>query len=186
MPLQIALVAWLILLLVFVRYDSSKDSRPSLVLWVPVLWLFFMGSRTPAQWLGTGSTSAADTFMEGSPLDRAIYFVLIGLAVGTLATRHVNWSRLLARNFALTLFLLLALASVTWSDFPAITFKRWFRDVGMYSMVVLVLSQPCPLDAICTVIRRSSYLLLFLSVVLISTTLRWASCITRGQGPPST
>jgi exopolysaccharide production protein ExoQ len=166
-PPAIALLVWSILLLVLIRYHSRKDSTPSLALWIPVIWMFFISSRSPSQWFGLTPMTAATAFMEGSGLDRGIFLALMGLAIGALATRQLNWSGLVARNTAVTLFLLFALVSVTWSDFPLITFKRWVRDLGTYLMVVLVLSHPRPLDAISTVIRRSSYLLLFLSIVLI-------------------
>lgn len=64
-------------------------------------------------------------------------------------------------------FLSFALASVVWSDFPFVTFKRWVRDVGNYLVILVVLSDPFPLEAIRTVLRRLSYLLISLSVVLI-------------------
>jgi O-antigen ligase len=105
--------------------------------------------------------------MEGSGLDRGIFTVLIGLAIGALATRQLDWPSLVARNPAVTVFLSFAIVSVTWSDFPFITFKRWFRDLGTYFMILVVLSHPRPHDAIIMVIRRLSYLLVFLSIVLI-------------------
>jgi len=126
-----------------------------------------MASRSPAQWLGLVPTSAATAFEEGSPLDRGFYLVLIGLALWILARRQFNWRDVFARNAALTSFLLFALASVVWSDFPFITFKRWIRDLGGYLMVLVVLSDPRPVDAISLVIRRLSYVLLIFSVVFI-------------------
>jgi O-antigen ligase len=167
MPPGIALLAYSILLLVFVWIDSRRAPKSSLTLWVPVLWLFFMGSRLPSQWLGTGSMQVADAFAEGSPLDRFCFLVLMAVAAGVLATKRINWVGFLARNGAVALFLVFALVSVVWSDFPFITFKRWSRDLGTYVIVALVLSQSSPLDAIATVIRRTSYLLVFLSTVLI-------------------
>jgi O-antigen ligase len=167
MPPGIALLAYSILLVVFVWIDSQKDPKSSLALWIPILWLFFMGSRLPSQWLGTGPMQVADAFAEGSPLDRLYFLVVMALAATALAFRQIHWSGLVARNAGVALFLVFALVSVVWSDFPYITFKRWVRDVGSYLIIVLVLSQSSPLDAIATVIRRTSYLLVFLSTVVI-------------------
>jgi exopolysaccharide production protein ExoQ len=166
-PPAIALLVWSILLVVVIRYDSSKDSRRSPLLWLPVMWMFCMGSRLPSQWLGLTPADMATAFMEGSALDRVIFLVLMGVAAWALAMRQLNWTGLVAHNYAVALFLLFALVSVIWSDFPLIAFKRWGRDLGTYLMVVLVVSHPRPLDAISTVIRRLSYLLVFLSIVLI-------------------
>ena len=63
-------------------------------------------------------------------------------------------------------FLLFALISVVWSDFPFVAFKRWFRDLGDYLVVLVVLSDPRPLDAVRTLLRRLAYLLIPLSILL--------------------
>src|SRR2546425_3284046 len=167
LPPQLALVVWSFLLLLLLRYASPKDGASSSVLWVPVIWIVMAGSRSPAQWLGMVPTSNAIAFEEGSPLDRSVYLILIGLALWILAKRQFSWREAFSRNAVLTLFLLLALASVAWSDFPFITFKRWIRDLGTYLMVLVVLSDPRPVEAISLVLRRLSYVLLIFSVVLI-------------------
>jgi exopolysaccharide production protein ExoQ len=166
MPPAVGLLAWFILLLVLLRYDSA-NATPSPALWVPLIWMSIIGSRSPAQWLGLVPTSAATAFEEGSALDRTVYLLLIALAVAILAARHLDWHELFAHNPALTMFLLFGLASVIWSDFPFITFKRWIRDLGTYLMLLVVLSDPRPVEAISTIIRRLSYVLLILSIVLI-------------------
>jgi O-antigen ligase len=57
--------------------------------------------------------------------------------------------------------------SVFWSDFTFIAFKRWFRDLGSYVVVLVALSDPRPLDAARTLLRRLCYLLIPLSVLLV-------------------
>jgi O-antigen ligase len=57
--------------------------------------------------------------------------------------------------------------SVLWSDFPFVSFKRWFKDLGNYLVILVVLSDPHPLEAVQTLFRRLSYLLIPLSLVLI-------------------
>src|SRR4029077_1554222 len=60
-----------------------------------------------------------------------------------------------------------ALVSVVWSDFPFIAFKRWFRDLGSYFVVLVVLSDPHPLEAVRTLLRRFCFLSIPLSVLLV-------------------
>src|SRR5713101_3356172 len=122
MPPAVGLLVWFIFVLVLLRYDLA-EATPSPALWVPLIWMFIIGSRLPSQWLGQAPTAAGTAFEEGSALDRAVYLLLIALALGILAPRHLNWREVFARNSALTMFLLLGLASVTWSDFPFITFQ---------------------------------------------------------------
>src|SRR5438067_210284 len=86
---------------------------------------------------------------------------------GVLVARRLNWSNVFSRNLALLLFALFALVSITWSDFPFASFRRWLRELGTYLMVLVVLSDARPLDAIETLMRRLSYLLIPLSIVVI-------------------
>jgi O-antigen ligase len=136
-------------------------------MWIPVVWMFIMGSRLPSQWLGGQVGQAADALEDGNPLDRTIFLVLILLAIGVLIFRSLPWAELFARNLALMGFLAFALISVAWSDYPFVAFKRWFRDLGNYLMILVVLSDPLPMQAIRTLLRRLGYLLIPLSIVLI-------------------
>lgn len=173
MPPTLALFLWVILLLALLFCDPAREPGTSLALWVPSIWMFIMGTRLPAQWLagqyasGRDAYSAAETYQEGNPLDRSFFLVLILLSIGILISRSLHWSNLLTRNLTLTAFLFFALVSVCWSDYTLIAFKRWFRDLGNYLVVLVVLSDPRPLLAVRAVLRRLGYLILPLSVILI-------------------
>ena len=164
---SLALQLWLVLLLLLMRFDPARERKPSLALWVPVIWMFIAGSRLPSQWLGGGVSFAANASEEGNSLDRIIYSSLILLSIAILVSRSFQWGAFVQQNRALTAFLLFAMVSVVWSDFPFIAFKRWFRDLGDYVVILVVLSDRKPLDAIRTVLRRLSYLLVPLSILLI-------------------
>lgn len=167
MPPPIALFLWFVLLLALLCFDPARVRGTYATLWVPVIWMFIAASRLPSQWLGalTGQSWIAN-LQDGNPLDRSIDLVLIGLAIAILISRSFEWSSFFTRNFALILLIIYALLSVFWSDFPLVAFKRWFRDFGNYIMVLVVLSDPRPLDAVRTVFRRLGYLLVPLSILL--------------------
>jgi exopolysaccharide production protein ExoQ len=167
MPPTVALFIWLVLLLALLCFDPAKDRNASFVLWVPVIWLCIAASRLPSQWIGYGSLSASQALQEGNSLDRVILSILIAVAIGTLMSRSFQWKPFLSRNLFLTLFLIFALVSVFWSDFPLISLKRWFRDFGNYLIILVILSDHRPLEAVRTVLRRLCYLLIPLSIVLI-------------------
>jgi exopolysaccharide production protein ExoQ len=167
MPPSLALALWIILLWAVLRFDPANDSKISSALWVPVLSMFIVGSRTPSQWLDGQVGMSAQAFEEGNPLDRAISSALILLAIGILVSRSFKWGDFFARNFSLLAFILFALVSVCWSDFPLVALKRWFRDLGNYLVVLVVLSDPRPLEAVRIVLRRLSYSLVPLSILLI-------------------
>jgi len=167
MPPTLALLLWTMSLLVLLWFDPAKVRGTSIALWVPVVWMFILGSRLPSQWLGLTSGVVAQTLQEGNPLDRTIDLLLILLAIGILISRSFNWGSFFTRNLALMAFVAFGLLSVLWSDFPFVAFKRCSRDLGNYLVVLVVLSDSCPLEAIRAVLRRLGYLLIPLSVVLI-------------------
>jgi exopolysaccharide production protein ExoQ len=167
MPPSIALLIWFVFLLALLQFDPAKEPGTSLALWVPLTWIFIVGSRLPSQWFAGQLGGAAGAFEEGNPLDRAVFSILIVLAIVILSSRSFNWGGFFGRNFFLMAFLLFALVSVFWSDFPFVAFKRWFRDLGNFLMVLVVVTDPHPFEALRTVVRRFCYLLIPLAVVLI-------------------
>ena len=167
MPSSVALLLWLILLIGLLCFDPAKDLGTSPALWVPAIWIFIQGSRLPSQWFGVQVGQAGQALEEGNSLDRSVYFILMLLAIGILVSRSFNWSDFFGRNLALVAFLSFALLSVMWSDFPFVAFKRWFRDLGNYLVVLVALSDRQPLEAVRTLLRRLSYLLIPLSILLI-------------------
>jgi exopolysaccharide production protein ExoQ len=167
MPPSLALFLWLILLLTLLRFDPARDPGTSLALWVPVIWMFILGTRLPSQWLGGQVGLEAQAFEAGNLLDASFNSALILLTIGILMSRSFNWGDFFTRNMALTAFLSFALLSVVWSDFSFVAFKRWFRDLGNYLMVLVVLSDPRPIEAVRTVLRRLCYLVIPLSILLI-------------------
>lgn len=167
MPPYLALFLWLVLLIWLLVWDPAKDARTSGAVWVPLIWMFIVGSRLPAQWLGGSVGTAAGALEEGNPIDRTVFFVLIVLALGILVSRSFDWSGFAFHNVALVAYILFALVSVLWSDSPLVSFKRWYRDLGPYLAILVVLSDPHPLEAVRTLLRRLGFLLIPLSILLI-------------------
>ena len=158
----LALFLWLILIVCLFRYDPAKDRRFAKALWVPLIWMILLGSRSASQWLGDTTT-----LEEGNSIDHVVYLTLTVLALAILSARHLNWRNVTAFNSTLALLVLFSLLSVMWADFPTVAFRRWIREAGNYVMVLVVLSEPDPLKAIEAMLRRLSYFLISLSVVFI-------------------
>jgi len=155
------LVTWLL-----VR-DPAKDGKFSISLWIPIVWMVIVGSRLPSQWLNIGSSSMAQSMEEGNTTDASIYVLLMLSAIAVLVSRSFRWDRFCSNNFPLILFLAFALLSVSWSDFPVVTLKRWIRDIGTYLVILVVLTDSNPKEAIRLTLRRFLYILIPLSVVII-------------------
>jgi exopolysaccharide production protein ExoQ len=165
---NIALGLWVVLLIALLWRDPARERGTSIALWLAVISFFILTSRLPSQWLGLVRVGTyAQALEEGNALDRTVYLILIAISAAILLSRSFNWTGFWQRNVALLAFLLFALLSVAWSDFPFIAFKRWFRDLTHYMTLLVVLSDPRPLEAIRTVFRRSCYILISLSVLLV-------------------
>ena len=84
-----------------------------------------------------------------------------------LQKRRVRIGQLAKNNWWIILFFLYEGISFVWSDFPFISFKRWIKASGDFVMVFVLLSDPYPVRAITAAIKRSGYVLIPLSVLLI-------------------
>lgn len=168
MPPLLALAIWALVLIALLRFDAARESKMSAALWMPVLWIFILATRLPSQWLDSGGVGqSAQASEDGNGLDRAVdlAFILFGAAV--LVARSFRWQSFFKRNLALTAYLGFALLSVLWSDYSFVALKRWVRDSGDVLMVLIVLSDPRPADAVRAMYRRLNYLLIPLSVLLV-------------------
>jgi len=164
---SLALFLWFILLVGLLCLDPAKEPSTSVALWVPLIWLFIAASRLPSQWIGGPIGQTANLLEEGNSLDRNIFIGLILLSIGILISRSFRWGDFVAENIALTSFLFFGLLSILWSDFPFVAFKRWFRDLGSYLVILVALSEAHSFEAVASLLRRLCYLLIPLSIVLI-------------------
>ena len=164
MPSSLALLVWFVLLVTLLRIEARLQPAASPALWLPVLWIFIVGSRLPSQWLGGGV--GYGNLDEGNSFDRLVYLLLIFGALMILMRRSFEWGAFVASNKLLSLFLGYSLISVLWSDFPLVAFKRWFRDFGLYLALLVAASDPRVAEGAARVLRRVLFLAVPLSIIL--------------------
>jgi exopolysaccharide production protein ExoQ len=151
-----------------VYFDRDDGVRPSKALWIPVIWLLINGSRGVSTWLhAEPAESLAQQYSEGSPLDAAIYGLLIVAGVMVLNHRARAVKQFLRENLPLIAFLGYCLLSVAWSEYPFTALKRWSKSVGDIVMVMLLITDVYPLYAIKRVFARVAFILLPCSVLFI-------------------
>ena len=168
MPPAVASIACVVGIIGLFWLDREPKVRTSRALWLAVLWLGFASSRSPAQWLGMGNGeySVAEV-MEGNPTDRPLQAAMVMIGLIVLFRRRQQVARLLRENGPIILFIGYCAASILWSDYSDIAFKRWIKVVGDYVMVLIVLSDPEPLAALKRFLARPAYVLIPLSVLFI-------------------
>ncbi len=162
--LFVGFILWL-----FRRY-SKEAGAMSYGLWVPFIWVAINVSRPIGYWFVNGTEAAASETIDlsqGSFIDRNTYLILICAGVFVLLRRRVNWSSFLASGRWLWIFYFYLLLSVLWSDYTFISFKRWFKDAGDLVMILIILSEKDPIEAIRGIFIRCAYLLVPLSVLFI-------------------
>lgn len=148
--------------------DRGGESRVSKALWIPTAWLFLCTSRSVSEWLGVGQpVGQASVYLEGSPVDRAVFMVLEVAALIMLLRRWRRLGPILPRNWPIGLFFLYAAFSVSWSDYPLVAFKHWVKGVGDVMMVLIVLTEPSVTDAVKRLVTRLGFVLLPLSILFI-------------------
>jgi exopolysaccharide production protein ExoQ len=159
-------VVFIIGILFLFALDRDKEARTSKGLWIPVVWLFLAGSRPVSFWLHMRMIgTSADDLLEGSPLDRAVITAIIVLALIVLFTRGQKVVALLRANAPILLFLCYCGASIVWSDFPDVAFKRFVRAIGDFAMIMVVLTDARPSVAVERVLARTGFIVFPLSIL---------------------
>src|ERR1035438_5494767 len=103
-PLVATLLYGLFILWLYVR-DIKQRKAIQPALWIPLLWLFILGSRPITLWLSLGmQLDSSVDYSEGTPADRFAFLCLIIAGLVVLSKRHVDLARLIQCNKCLFLF----------------------------------------------------------------------------------
>lgn len=171
MPSALALILTLVFIAFLFYRDSKEQWIPSPALVIPCIWLFIRGSRSVTEWAGlvfnVGPPPTGEDILDGTPLDRAVLFLLMAAGLTVLFNRGISWAKVFRNNLWLILFFLYCAISTTWSDFPFIAMKRWFKAFGDPIMVLIILTDRDPLKAVDIVLRTTANCLVPLSVLFI-------------------
>lgn len=168
MPAALATIVFALLILALFRLDRDRTTKVSATLWIPIVWVLIGASRMVSQWLGSGPTLVSpDQYLDGSPLDRVIFSGLILSGLLVVLRRGQRSGAFLRSNGPLLALFIYGGVSILWSDFPEVAFKRWIKFLGNFIMVLVVLTDPNPSAAVKSLLARTGFLLIPLSVLLI-------------------
>ena len=157
-----------VIIFLFVRdHRNHPDLSPSL--WIPLFWLFLLGSKSLGSWLNLGAIQdfSLDMYAEGNPIDRYSLLLMFVLAASIVSKRSLGWPSIFRENRIIFLFVLYCVISAAWAEFPFISLKRLIRFSGMLPMSILILSERSSIDATMAVLRRCSYMLVTFSFLFI-------------------
>jgi len=166
MPPEIALLACALFILWALITDFRREVNISFVSCIPLIWLVILGSRPVSRWLDPPQALEVNP-EAGNIIDSLILSVLMLIGAWILVARKLNWAQWWRDNLWICLFFLFCVISVFWSDYPLIAFKRWIRAIGSLAIILVVLSEADPVEAVAALVRRCAYILVPLSVVLV-------------------
>jgi O-antigen ligase len=167
MPPKIALILCIIYIIVFYIIERKKLKERGVSLWISSIWLMMLSSRPVIQWFSPVGDVTVQNYFEGSATDRNIYIALMVIALIIIYKRYLKNQSYLTINNVLFLYLIYCAISILWSDFPLTAIKRYFRGIGTFIIIFLILSENDPITSYKATIRRTSYFLIPLSVICI-------------------
>ena len=148
--------------------DRDNSSRHAKALWLPVIWLWIAGSRPVSSWFNMGGPEGqlAST-LDGSPLDAAVFLVLLVLGLIVLFSRRKKTKAFLSANSTIIVFFVYCLISVAWSPFHGPAFKRWIKAIGDLIMVLVLVTDGDLVANLRRLYSRLGFILLPFSIILI-------------------
>ncbi|MCX6976483.1 MAG: O-antigen ligase family protein [Verrucomicrobia bacterium] len=168
MPPQLALLLGFILVYAAFRSDRSRNYPHTQDLFFPTLWYLVVTTHPIGYWCqlwGIPIPNDSADATEGSPIDRYFFLTLTIFGLRILAKRHFSWGPALRANRPLITLLAFMALSIFWSQYPFVSLKRFVKVFGSLVMALVILSQPNPLDAFTTVLRRTLYVHLPMSLI---------------------
>jgi exopolysaccharide production protein ExoQ len=168
MPSSLALILTVGFIFFLYWRDIREQPNVTRALWIPTLWMMIIGSRFVSEWVTLNSAPSSITEMEdGSPLDRVVFLSLIVGGLYILIKRKTSFSKIFQNNICITIYIIYCGLSLLWSDFPFVAFKRWIKILGHPIMVLILLTEPDPHEAVSRLMKRCAYILIPISVLFI-------------------
>jgi len=162
MPPLVALLLCTAIVLFLLQLERRLTCGPSRAIWIPTLWIMTIASRPLGIWLRVARDNES-----GSALDQCVLTCLTLAAMAVLALRRFEVLRALRRHMFLLALLAYMFASTFWSAFTFIALRRWVHGAIILVMVLLIMSEADPRQALASLLRRSAYVLIPFSFVLI-------------------
>lgn len=151
--------------------DRDKSVRTSRALWLPVIWVWIIGSRPVSFWIGgdlPGNDAAIQALeLNGSAPDRIVFQILVVAGMIVIAHRAMRARVLLRNSLPILAYFFYCLVSILWSDFPGVAAKRWIKAVGDLVMVLIVVTDKEPIAALKRFFSRTGFILLPISLLFI-------------------
>jgi O-antigen ligase len=163
MPPSVALLLCLIFVYFLLRLERTETPRLTRALWIPTIWMLTVAGKPLSIWLGQ---SGSDD-LTGSPFDRFAQLGFLCLGLLLLSRRSFDWSAAVKEHLWLIILVIYMLVSILWSDIPYVSLKRWTREFIALVMAFVLLTEENPQFALECLLRRTIYIFIPFSLLLI-------------------
>jgi exopolysaccharide production protein ExoQ len=168
MPPSLALVLCLVFVLWLLRDEAKQSKSISGAIWIPLAWSFVLATRPLSVWLGPEQTTMApEGVLEDKLIDKLLLVFLMVAGLVVLGRRPTAWGVIARANKWIVIYFIYLGMSVLWSDEPIVSFKRWSKDFGNLIMVLVVLSESAPEEAVRAFWARFNFIMVPLSVLVV-------------------
>ncbi|MEO7863558.1 MAG: O-antigen ligase family protein [Nitrospirales bacterium] len=160
-----ALSLWLVWLF---YCDGKERASVSPAVWIVMAWAVLHGTRPVTSWFAGVDPDIfrSQSRDEGNLGEALVNLLLIIAGLNVLGRRSIRLSTVIRDNKWLSIFYLFWLISIMWSDYPLITVKRLFKDLGNVIMVLVVLAEKDPGETIKAICVRLAYVTIPLSILM--------------------
>jgi exopolysaccharide production protein ExoQ len=162
MPNYLILVLCTAFVFFLLRLERKESEDVSAAVWIPTIWILAISSKPMVVWFG-----AVGSNETGSPLDRILLTSLIVAGIVIITHRQLDWVDVLRQQGWLLALILYMLVSTLWSDITLISIRRWIREVLVLIMTLVIMSEANPHQAFKSLLRRSAFVLIPFSILLI-------------------
>lgn len=163
MPPIVALILCTIFVLWLLKLDQKCSPDCSLALWLPTVWVLLIAGKP----LGVWFLSLRSKGEMGSPMDRNFIIGLLIVGLLILFTRRFAFSKAIKENIWLIFLVGYLFISTLWSSMFSISFTRFVRETPALIMAFIILSEHNPHEAMLSLLRRTTYILIPFSMLLI-------------------
>jgi len=165
MPPILALIICIIFVLWLLRLDHKSSPDNSLALWIPTIWVLLIAGKPLGVWFFSGPRADGEM---GSPLDRNFIITLIILGLIILLKRRFSFSKAVKDNYLLIFLAAFTLLSTLWSNIFFTSLARWIREIlTALIMSFVMLSENNPREAMLSILRKTTYIHVPFSLLLI-------------------
>jgi exopolysaccharide production protein ExoQ len=160
----LALISCIVFVLWLLTLDHKSSPNNSLALWLPTIWILLIAGKPLGVWFPSQGTDGE----MGSPLDRNFVIILIISGLLTLFRRKFAFYKAVKNNSLLMFLAAFMLLSTLWSDVFFTSFQRWIREImTAVIMSFLIVSENNPREAMLSILRRTTYIAIPFSLLLI-------------------